>query len=112
MTDVDMTFKTPAHLALLNYSQADEDGVMVLVSRQAIHEVSAEITRLRARLAEVEAAKAAVWDEAMTAAVEAAPTPTEDARDKETLAYIQGFMDLVQSIRTLVNPYRSKTDET
>lgn len=71
----------------------------------------AEITRLRARLAEAEAAKAAVWDEAMTAAVEAAPTPTEDVRDKETLAYIQGFMDLVQSIRALVNPYRSKTDE-
>jgi len=52
--DIDMTFKTPAHLALLNYTQADEDGVMVLVSRQAIHEVSAEITRLRTRLYEAE----------------------------------------------------------
>lgn len=29
--------------ALLNYQQADEDGVMVLVSRQAIHEVVAQL---------------------------------------------------------------------
>lgn len=36
--------------ALLNYQQADEDGVMVLVSRQAIHEVADEITRLRAEV--------------------------------------------------------------
>lgn len=33
--------------ALLNYEQADEDGVMVLVSRQAIHEIAAEIEQLR-----------------------------------------------------------------
>lgn len=29
--------------ALLNYQQADEDGVMVLASRQAIHEVAARL---------------------------------------------------------------------
>lgn len=42
--------RSPAHSALMNYQQADEDGVMVLVSRQAIHEVSEEIERLRAAL--------------------------------------------------------------
>jgi hypothetical protein len=34
--------------ALLGYQQADEDGVMVLVSRQAIHEVANELKRARA----------------------------------------------------------------
>jgi len=34
--------------ALLQYQQADEDGVMVLASRQAIHEVSDYITSLQA----------------------------------------------------------------
>ena len=34
--------------ALLNYQQADEEGIMVLVSRQAIHEAADEIERLRA----------------------------------------------------------------
>lgn len=33
--------------ALRNYKQADEDGVMVLVSRQACDEAIAEIERLR-----------------------------------------------------------------
>ena len=45
-----MNERSPAHNALLNYNQADEDGVMVLVSRQAIHEVSDEIAVLRAEL--------------------------------------------------------------
>lgn len=36
--------------ALLDYRQADEDGVMVLVSRKAVHEVSNEIGRLRKAL--------------------------------------------------------------
>jgi hypothetical protein len=35
--------------ALLNYSQADQDGIMVMASRQAIHEVADELTRLRAQ---------------------------------------------------------------
>jgi hypothetical protein len=47
MTDTKHTIDG-ALKALLNYSQADQDGVMVLVSRQAIHEVSDEIARLRA----------------------------------------------------------------
>lgn len=38
--------KSRAHEALLQYQQADEEGIMVLVSRQAIHEVSEEINRL------------------------------------------------------------------
>lgn len=42
-----MDDKSPAHEALLQYQQADQDGIMVLVSRQAIHEVSDEIERLR-----------------------------------------------------------------
>ncbi len=32
--------------ALLDYEQADEEGVMVLASRQAIHEVAADLKRL------------------------------------------------------------------
>ena len=32
---------------ILNYQQADQDGVMVLVSRQAIHQASDEIKHLR-----------------------------------------------------------------
>ena len=36
--------------ALLSYKQADEDGIMVLVSRQACEEAAAEIERLHARL--------------------------------------------------------------
>lgn len=39
--------------ALLNYQQADEDGVMVLTSRQAIHEVVARIEQLEAALREI-----------------------------------------------------------
>lgn len=41
-----MTETPKAIAALLAYQQADEDGVMVLVSRQAIHEVTAEYLRL------------------------------------------------------------------
>ncbi len=75
-----------------------------------LRKAAAEITRLRALVAEAERAKADAWDEAMGAVLSSAPTPTEDARDKETLAYIKGFLDLVEAIRALVNPYRSKTD--
>jgi hypothetical protein len=53
MTDI-IERAEAALVALLNYQQADTDGVMVLVSRQAIHEVEAharaqeaEIARLR-----------------------------------------------------------------
>ena len=38
--------------ALLGYQQSDEDGVMVLASRQAIHEVAARLTELEAALKE------------------------------------------------------------
>lgn len=41
--------------ALRDYQQADEDGVMVLVSRQACDEAIAEIERLRMQLAEAKA---------------------------------------------------------
>lgn len=40
----------PCVEALLNYSQADEDGVMVVVSRQAIHEAVGLIEALRIAL--------------------------------------------------------------
>ena len=46
----DIVERSPAHEALMNYQQADMDGIMVTVSRQAIHEVDDEITRLRSRL--------------------------------------------------------------
>lgn len=42
--------------ALLDYVRLDHDGVVVEVSRQAIHEVAAEIERLEARNARLLAA--------------------------------------------------------
>jgi len=53
MTDI--VERSPAHEALMDYQPADMDGVMVTVSRQAIHEVDDEIERL---LADLEKAKA------------------------------------------------------
>ncbi|KII11329.1 hypothetical protein, partial [Phaeobacter sp. S60] len=47
MTD---TSKEAAWDALMNYQQADEEGIMVLVSRQAIHECKDERDALRAQL--------------------------------------------------------------
>ena len=47
----------PAITALLDYSQADMDGVYVKTSRQAIHEVVDGVDKLRARIAELEAAQ-------------------------------------------------------
>lgn len=46
MTD-DIVERSDALTALLNYEQADMDGTMVRTSRQAIHEVAAEIEALR-----------------------------------------------------------------
>ena len=43
----------PAVDALLNYRQLDEDGMMVAVSRQAVHEVVDEHKRLRTVLGEI-----------------------------------------------------------
>lgn len=45
MSDIDA-----AKEALLDYEAADLDGVIVLASRQAIHEVVEEIERLQAEL--------------------------------------------------------------
>lgn len=42
--------------ALKNYQQADADGVMVLVSRQACDEAAAEIERLRKEIEDLRAA--------------------------------------------------------
>ena len=39
-TPPDLVTAIPALIALMNYTQMDEEGVMVLVSRQAIHEVN------------------------------------------------------------------------
>lgn len=39
--------KSRAHEALLQYQQADEEGVMVLASRQAIDEVSDELEAMK-----------------------------------------------------------------
>ena len=51
-----------AALALLGYAQADEDGVMVLASRQAIHEVIGELSAARQRIAGLEAELHIVFD--------------------------------------------------
>lgn len=39
--------------ALMNYGQADEDGVMVIVSRQAIHETVEALTAAEEEIAEL-----------------------------------------------------------
>jgi len=44
---------TPALEALLNYQQADMDGIMVTTFRQAIHEVADEYASLKAINAEL-----------------------------------------------------------
>lgn len=49
----------PCWEALLNYQQADEEGVMVLVSRQAIHECADLYEALRAEKPRV---KKLVWE--------------------------------------------------
>ena len=41
-----MTRAERALEALLSYSQADEDGIMVVTSRQAIHEVADELRKM------------------------------------------------------------------
>jgi len=43
-----MTKKSQAVIALLSYTQADAEGVFVLVSRQAIHAVVEELAQARA----------------------------------------------------------------
>lgn len=52
--------------ALLDYRQADEDGVMVVTSRQAIHEVADEASEARqwliASLGLVEGSGPPNWD--------------------------------------------------
>jgi hypothetical protein len=40
----------PCVKALLNYQQADEDGIVVLTSRQAIHETVELLKALQARM--------------------------------------------------------------
>ena len=49
MTDAAIT-------ALLNYSQADEDGIMVFASRQAIHEVLDRLAAAEERVKRLESA--------------------------------------------------------
>lgn len=58
-TDLTQFEDAPHIKAILNYSQADAEGIMVNVSRQAIHETVEENGALRAeveRLREIEAA--------------------------------------------------------
>ncbi len=79
--------------ALLSYQQADEDGVMVLTSRQAIHEVADQVESLRHALE-------MVWDAnqsdphlpgpalaAIRAALDGAGTSEPDENSKEKLAH-------------------------
>ena len=77
-----------------------------------LREKDAEIIRLRARLAEVEAAKAVAWDEAMSVVIAALPGFSATHQDGALLrAEIMSAPCFVNVIRALVNPYRSKNDE-
>jgi hypothetical protein len=61
--------------ALRSYQQADDDGVMVLVSRQACEEAAAEIERLEEKLRTVEGC---------FSSVEAAVRVTRNALDDDS----------------------------
>ena len=69
----DEVTRSAANHALLNYRQADNEGIMVEVSRQAIHMVDDEIKQLRACFAALEAeiadlrAKLAAYEGQITA---------------------------------------------
>jgi len=67
-----MSTDTPSEAitALLAYSQADEEGIIVTVSRQAIHEVVAENARLREEIEMLETRHAAAMLHAQTHADE------------------------------------------
>ncbi len=76
--------RSPAMTALLTYKQADIDGVMVRVPRQAIHEVADEVERLRAQnerqkalLEELHASRNAWWK-----ALDAAQAQRDDWRNR------------------------------
>ncbi len=60
--------------ALLNYEQADEEGVMVLASREAIHVVSSELDTALTRIRELERVLKAARD-----VLEASESEWEDA---------------------------------
>lgn len=67
-----MSTETPSEAitALLAYSQADEEGIIVTVSRQAIHEVVGENARLREEIEMLETRHAAAMLHAQTHADE------------------------------------------
>lgn len=72
--------RSGAHEALMNYQQADMDGIMVLVSRQAIHEVDEELRALSAALKRAEQERDAI----VAAAFEEATKTDEHLREKLT----------------------------
>lgn len=56
MTTDEIHKRSAANEALMDYRQADEEGIIVLASRQAIHEVDGEIATLARRVLELEEA--------------------------------------------------------
>lgn len=83
---------TTAIEALLAYQQADDDGVMVMTSRQAIHEVADQISSLRNVLE-------MVWD-----AHQSDPHIPEPA-----LAAIRAALDGVNTPELYVLPFHGET---
>lgn len=70
--------------ALLNYEQADEEGVMVLASREAIHVVSGELDTALTRIRELEGAFAALRDDPSTPAwIQTFATAALSSKDQE-----------------------------
>ena len=96
MTD---TSKEAAWDALMNYQQADEEGIMVLVSRQAIHECKDERDALRAQL---QAARDEALEDAIDAVVKNAPRfDPEGPATSEEYGESEGFRIAIQTIRAL-----------
>lgn len=73
--------------ALLQYQQADEDGVMVLASRQAIHEVSDYITSLQAENAALVEALRQIDDDPPVIPFD--PAYDEGTRNKQWIRYFK-----------------------
>ena len=94
-----MSEQSPAVKALLNYSQADMDGIIVTVSRQAIHEVVDELDTLRTRAETAEAELTQIKEAiAVKGGTEHAPTEWAYLEVCETLRKTKAERDAMRGV--------------
>lgn len=106
-----MTEQTPAMHALLQYQQADMDGITVTTSRQAIHEVEDEYKVLQAENELLRGERDRQYDYNVEKIAEYAALQAENERLREvlknTLDYIPG--EAHDRAIAALNPKESKT---